>query len=117
MRNKNIRDWVGGRESIDKGSIKCEVHFRKSGFVSESEDQGKKQITRDWVGVPEETIVENRRSGSKMFENRIPGTGWVVGSDQLVRKFDQPGLVGAIEKSGSNMDSIKPGIEWVFASE
>ena len=95
MRNKNIRDWVGGRESIDKGSIKCEVHFRKSGFVSESEDQGKKQITRDWVGVPEETIVENRRSGSKMCENRIPGTGWVVGRYQSGSKFEQNRVGGS----------------------
>ena len=43
---------------IDQGSIKCKESFRKYGFVSEEEDQEKKKMIRDWVGVREQATVE-----------------------------------------------------------
>ena len=52
--------------------------FRKSEFVSESEDQGRKQKIGELVGVFEQVIVGSRQSGSEMYEIRISGNGWVV---------------------------------------
>ena len=46
---QGLGGWWG--ERIDHESIKCKEKSRRSGFVSESEDQGRNQKIRDWVGV------------------------------------------------------------------
>ena len=88
--------------------------FRKSGFVSEAEDQGQNQMIRDWLGVREQAIVESSKSGSEMFDNRRPETGWVVGSERLGRKFDQNRVRGSNrmirEQLGQQKTSDRVGI-------
>ena len=47
------------------------------------------------MGVSEQVIAESRQSGSETCENRIPGNGWVVGSNLSGRNFYQNRVGGS----------------------
>ena len=81
MSNQNMGDWVVGRDRELTRGLSSESKNFENLFFSEAEDQGQKQKIGDWVGVFEKTILGIRISGSDIIENRISGTGWVVGRE------------------------------------